>query len=250
MLSIDDRIGSGELLEMFKTYGIKVQKTRLEFGDMCWTGNGPCGECVVAVERKKILDLVQSMQSRRLSGHQLPGMANAYDYAYLLVEGFWGPDDDGRLLVNKQPQSLSYRALDAYLTTLEVKAGLIYRRTISAAETVACVVDLYRWWTEKTWDEHTAHEAVYAPADGNNGRKMLFKPREVSGSEKVLMQLPGVDAGAQQLAKRFKVPNDIGLVAREDWPEIKIRDKSGKFKRIGEMRAERIWRFWHGIHER
>lgn len=246
MLSVDDRIGSGELYNLFKSYGIKVQKTRLEFGDMSWIGNGPNGECAVVVERKRILDLVQSMQSRRLSGHQLPGMALAFDYAYLLVEGFFGPDDDGRLLVNKQPQNLAYRALDSYLHTMEVKAGLIYRRTISPAETVACVVNLYRWWTEKRWDEHTSHEAVYAPAECGGGRRLLFKPRDISGSEKVLMQLPGVDAAAEQLSKKFKVPADISLFTRAEWAELKIKDKSGKFKRFGEARAERLWRFWHG----
>src|ERR1044071_4618368 len=97
ILRIDDRIGSVELAPLFQSYGIKPIVCRLEFGDLDFVGRGPQGGCAIVVERKRINDLVSSIQSKRLSGHQTPGMARSYDYAYLIVEGIWRPAENDQL---------------------------------------------------------------------------------------------------------------------------------------------------------
>src|SRR5262245_47664898 len=173
-IALDTRTGSRELAPLFLPYGIQPQLTKLEFGDLAFEGNGPHGRCAIVVERKQISELVASIQSRRLSGHQLPGMAEAYDYAYLIVEGMWTPGAEGEMqfgygAMNRERfggswrpvhgKGILYRAVDNYLATLELHAGIIYRRTLDPLETVAVIVDLYHWWNDKQWQDHSAHLA-------------------------------------------------------------------------------------------
>jgi len=118
-IDLDYRTGSGELEKLFLPYGIKVNRTKLEFGDLAFEGRGPHGACSIVIERKRITDLIQSMESRRLSGHQLPGMAERYDYCYLIVEGIWRPGQNGELEIRNgswstgHGRALSYRAVIA-----------------------------------------------------------------------------------------------------------------------------------------
>lgn len=245
MISLDNRVGSKELESLFKPYGIKVLLTRLEFGDMSFIGNGPSGSCAVVVERKRITDLVQSITSHRLSGHQLPGMAEQYDYAYLVVEGLWRPGDNGELEIkngqwsSKHSSGLNSRGINNYLSTLELMCGVIVRRTITPKETVAMVVDLYRYWTDKKWCEHKSHQAVYAPAEGGQGRRVSFMRREVSLVEKVALQLPGVgDKTAELIAKRFKSVDRMINATISDWTSI---------PGIGKTTAQRIIESLYGI---
>jgi ERCC4-type nuclease len=238
MLSLDDRAGSGELERYFTPYGIKVNKCRLEYGDLAWEGNGPNGDCMIVVERKRITDLIQSMESKRLSGHQLPGMAEMYDYCYLIVEGMWRPGKDGELEICNGTWSrghgrpLQYRALDSYLMTLELKAGVIYRRTVTPQETVAMIVGAYRWWREKKWDEHESHRAVYAPANGGRGRRMTFRPRKISTAERICMQLPGIDSKAKDVAAHFGSVERMMAASVKEWTGA---------PGVGKVGAKRIW---------
>lgn len=243
MLFIDDRRGSGELSELLTAYGIKAKVLRMPSCDFKWIGKGPNGDCSVGVERKQIGECIQSLQTRRLTGHQLPEAGKDCDYYYLLVEGFWGLDDSGRVSINKQPQGFSYAALNGYLTTLESKAGVIYRRTLSKAETVATVVGLYRWWTEKPWDEHRSHEAIYAP--GPRDRRMIMESREVSACELHASQLPGIDWAARQVANKLKTVDRLCELSEDEWSEMRLRDKNGKFRRIGVARGRKIWTHLH-----
>jgi ERCC4-type nuclease len=236
MISIDDRIGSKELIPYFRDFGIKVYPTRLTFGDVAFNGNGPKGETAVVIERKRITDLIDSMQTKRLSGHQLPGLSDSYDFCYLLVEGMWRPGENGELEVHqgawKQSHSkgLHYRSIDNYLATLELKAGVIYRRTMTVKETVWAIVDLYRWWS-KPWAEHKAHEALYAPVEtGAPGRRMSLVTRKISMVEKMAAQLPGVDSKAAVVAKRFATVLEMCAATEKDWTGIDGIGKIGARK--------------------
>lgn len=241
MLRLDSRTGSGELEKLFKPYGIQPLLCRLDFGDMDWIGNGPSGECAVVVERKRIDDLIQSMQSKRLSGHQLPGMAEQYDYCYLIVEGIWKCGDDGNLLVSNggwHKRGIAYRAVTSYLSTLQLKAGVNVWRSVNEYETVSYVIDQYRWWTQKRWAEHQAHEAVYAPADPTVGRRLTFRPREISLLEKMSMQLPGVDKKAREVAESFKSVQQMANADVERWIKIKGIGKTGAERIVEAIRRK------------
>src|SRR5574341_1238250 len=86
MILLDDRAGSKDLAP-FMPKSVPFTLTRLEYGDVAFSGRGPSGVCTVGVEIKKIPDLVDCIYSGRFAGHQLPGMLDTYDYCYLLVEG-------------------------------------------------------------------------------------------------------------------------------------------------------------------
>ncbi len=243
-LRIDDRIGSKGLARLFAPYGIKPLVTRLEFGDLDFMGSGPHGLCAVCVERKTINDLVQSIQSNRLSGHQLPGMADQYDYGYLLVEGIWRPGKEGNLEVRGgqwgAPQrwggaaiGMSYRAVDNYLTTLEVKTGMIFRRTQDDAETVAVVVDLLKWWG-RPWDSHKSHDKIYAPAHEVEGHKLHLGRAKPNQVELVARTLRGVDDKAKAIGKAFGSVREMVLADEKAWLAIEGVGKVGA-RRIMEV---------------
>lgn len=244
MIRIDSRIGSGELEKLFLPFGIKVAKVTLEFGDFAFEGNGPDGvRYSIGFERKRIGDLQQSIESRRLSGHQLPGIATNYDYCYLMVEGIWRPNKDGLLEVMEGDAwvrtGFAYRALDNYLSSMELKAGMIYRRTTSPYETVCQIVDAYRWWTDKDWEEHGAHEAVYAPVQAPS-RKISFIPREIKLAEKVAMQLPGLDTKARYVAAHFKSMGELAQAPVEEWAKVVWKTRKGMPRRLGLASARKI----------
>jgi ERCC4-type nuclease len=223
-LRLDDRIGSKELVKLFDPHGVTPKVCRLEFGDIDFLGQGPHGECAICVERKTIGDLVASIQSDRLSGHQLPGMASLYDYAYLIVEGIWRPGADGGLEIRKGAwgafrNRMSYQAVDNYLSTLEIKTGLIFRRTSTQAETVAVIVDLAKWWS-KAWADHQSHDRVFSLASPDEGRKLHLARRKPSQVELVAMTLPGVDTKAKEVAKAFRTVKDMVLADERAWRAI------------------------------
>ncbi len=237
MIRLDDRRGSGKLERHFTSYGIRVVKMRLEFGDFDFLGNGPRGVCAVVIERKTIGDLINSMKDRRLSGHQLPGIGEGYDYAYLIVEGTWRPGPDGAVEVPSgkgwRSEGVHYRAVDNYLDGLMLRAGVGVWRTYNELETVAAVVDRYRGWNDKKWHDHHAHDQVYAPATPSDGRRVLLRRREVSLCEKWAMQLKGVDRKARAVAEYFRSGQAMANADEVAWQSI---------KGIGEKVAERsVW---------
>ena len=256
MISIDNRTGSKELAPLFRPYGIPIEVRKLDFGDLAFEGNGPKGRCLIAIERKTITELVQSIESRRLSGYQLPGMADVYDYAYLVIEGIWRPGSQGELIVGHGTldhgrsfggtwspgygQGISYRAVDNYLATMELHAGVIFRRTLTPMETVVTVVDLFHWWNDKTWEKHSAHLAVYAPAVGEMGRSRLnLVRRDIPLAEKWAMQLRGVDSViAQRAAAQFGSALKLAVGLEEEWEEIKGIGRPTAQKIVREINAE------------
>lgn len=215
MISVDYRIGSGELTKYFHQFGVTPKKTKLEFGDFCFEGNGPEGRVAIGVERKRIEDLIDSMTSKRLSGHQLRGISDLYDYGYLIVEGIYRPGPNGEILISNggtqwTTRQTPYRAVDNYLTTLELRAGMMVRRTGRPDETVFVVVDLYRYWNDKLWAEHKSHDEIYAPgavSENVQGRRLHMTRRVLTVGQKtaenIACQLPGIDRRARDVAKFF-----------------------------------------------
>lgn len=220
MILVDGRVGSGELVGMFPA-GMATLG-RLEYGDMAFIGNGKGGvPCMVGVERKKVRDLVNCMVSGRFSGHQLPGLLNAYNVVYLVVEGVWRPGVDGvvevlgrggwvALVLGRMP--VMYDAVVNFLNTITVMTGVRVVSTGGDRETVRVVTALYHWW-EKGWDEHTSHlrekqvEAVY-----------LVKP---SFKQTVAAALPGVGtARSRAVCERFRSVRDMAVAEKGEWLDV------------------------------
>jgi ERCC4-type nuclease len=247
VLELDPRIGSVELAPIISQFGVQASTSRqLPFGDACWEGRGPGNKAVmIGVERKRIDDLLQSMQSKRLQGYQLPGMAEMYDYAYLVVEGFWRPSRDGatiEVMIGPRwvERAISPAAVNNFLMSLSFRTGLVVWRTGMDWETALFLVHQYRMW-RKPWEEHQAHDAVYAPAEsGRGGRRFTLVPRKHSLKEKVALQLPGLDGKAKHVADGFKSVREMANASAEDWAEVKWLTTKGESRRLGKAAADRI----------
>ena len=261
MLLIDHRKDWLLLSQHFKPYGIQIVKAggeeypELEYGDLCWMGCGPDGPCSVGVERKALSDLVSSIQSRRLSGHQLIGMLESYDYCFLVVEGVWRAGKDGELEVRKSvrgkwgwhgleargrrgrgitPPMMLYRELSNYLQTLELKCGVQVVRTSDHRETAAWAAGAYRWF-EKRWDEHRSHEEMYVHVvEPARGKISLRRP---NGVQIVASVSPGVDRKAWGFSEVFKRPRDVATASVKELMKV---------EGIGRVGAEKIVKWWEG----
>ena len=67
------------------------------FGDYCWLEN----DKLQGIERKSIMDFVGSVFSGRLVT-QLRGCSDEYDKVYLLLEGVWDRNDDGKIVIYRK----------------------------------------------------------------------------------------------------------------------------------------------------
>lgn len=248
MILIDERVGSKELLPYFKPYDIQVELAQLSFGDLAFWGNGHDGPVLVGCELKNISDLISSMRSNRLSGHQLPGLMDNYGFVILIVQGIWQCGQDGSIEVPRQGgwlplrignRSVLYREVDHYLATLEHKCGIVVKYTANAGQTAAFVVSRFKWFNDKEWAKHDSHEAIYAPyEDRIASRRGVFTRRTVGPVELVASQFPGVSKKAYDFGKAFKSVHEM-VNAKED---VLV-----KVEGVGKKGAKRIWNWLRDI---
>lgn len=248
MLLIDRRIGSKDLLAPLQAVGLEADLVDLEYADVAFFGRGTRGASVdVGIELKKLNDLVQSLRTGRLAGHQLPGLRTQYEHAWLVVEGLWRADESGLVTTyqGKQrgwcalPGKMRASELEKQVLTLELCGGLHVRYTNSRADTIRFVSNLYRWWTDQALDHHTSHLAVHD------------QPTLVPISEwrQAFTKLPGIGIRmSKAVAEHFD--NSLRRAARAteaEWAAIEVVDEStGKSRRIGAKVAARIVQFLEG----
>ena len=164
MIYIDDRVGSRELAPHLP----RARLRRLHFGDFCFGGGGPNDAPVpVGIERKRIRDLLNSITSGRLTGHQLVGMRNTYEHIYLVIEGRTRTNEYTGVLEEQVgeywcPLALGKRTwltsdILCFLNTLDIHCGVHWHWTYDMTGTAAYIKALHKWWTAKDFDEHRAH---------------------------------------------------------------------------------------------
>lgn len=241
MILLDDRIGSIELLSLFKPYGVDVEPTRLESADAAFAGHGKDGDCMVGIERKRITDLIQSMRDRRLSGSQLPKLLADYSYVFLIVEGMWQPGAGGEvqtwqgngfkpLWAANKP--ILYAEVDNYLNSMSLRGGIEVKRAGTPKETVAQIINLFRSF-DKPWAAHTAHNQIYAPI--STPRKAAFRPRDLTETQKLVRdmaaQIPGIDRKCEAIMDQFPTPRRMFEASPLEWKQI---------DGIGEVLAKKI----------
>jgi len=219
VIYVDRRTGSAELYTPLQARRVPVELTTLEFGDVAFVGHGPQGDILVGVERKRITDLVQSMTSGRLSGHQLPGLVEAYAHRWIVVEGTYRENKHGHLEYpigrgRWETARLSYAAVESYLLTLTMRAGVHVQRTYNLEDTAGWLDYLWRWWTKKEWAEHRSHLSSYDPADPG----IWSRPTLV---HRVAAQLPGIgDEKAAAVAKHFHSVAELVAASEAAWRQI------------------------------
>lgn len=265
MIYLDDRTGSKDLRPYLAGRGIPVVSRRLEYGDASFCGYGPEEEILdIAVERKRITsDLIDSIRSGRLAGHQLIGLQQ-YDRAYLIVEGHYRPNPETGMLeemrwhpgqhkwgwhnvrgLGKQGEGSKYRAVFGALSSYEEFAGVRLRQTLDPQGTAHLILCLYWWWREK-YASHKAHRAFREIGQMRKNGRVLLRPATVM--EEWMARLPHVGIErAPLLAEQFPTVEDLCAARVWDWAqaqagETTVRGGGKSPVRIGRKRAEEIWR--------
>lgn len=239
MILIDDRAGSGPLAAHIKG----SQLCRLEYGDASFGGNGPDGPVLIGIEVKTVSDILSCIHDGRFAGHQLPGMQDAYDYIWLIINGEYRAENPSGLLQihgggRKRwtsrigPRRYMYRDFDSWLISIETRGHMRVRQASNNWGVARIIKDLYRWWNLKQYDEHRAHISPHVL------RGPLAKASLV---QKMASQLPGVGmARSIDVAKRFKNVAEMVAASSEDWVEIPGIGKGISEKVVREMHKKTI----------
>jgi len=220
MLLIDRRAGSGEFAQWITS--VPAILCELEYGDFAFLGNGKDEkDMYIGVERKTITDLQNSIKTGRLTEHQLPGLCDTFDRVYLLVEGIFKEDDDGRLVHwqgNRNwaphPQGISAKEMRGFLFSLEEFAGVRVLYSRSTRDTCEILAQLYNWW-QKPYSSHTSHmkfKIVEFP------EVSIVRPNLVM---KIAAQLPGLGVKkARAVHPTFKTMQEMANAPEELWKQI------------------------------
>lgn len=251
MLLVDNRDGSCELVEPLTARGLPVRSLRMPYGDLAWVGRGLKGcQVSIGVEFKKLGELVQSLRTERLQGHQMVGMRDEFDYCYLLVEGELMYDRQGTLtargpringrpgFVNNMPGQMTIAELLMRLNVLHLCGGLTPILSPSREDTLQLISALYRTWTDKDLDQHRSHIAMY------NAPPLV----PISQQRMTLKTLPRIGMRASKaVADHFG--NNLGrafAASVEEWAGIEVIGDNGKPRKLGKAAAREIVAFIKG----
>ncbi len=245
-LFVDSRLGSSDLIIPLRKYGLDVESTRLEFGDLFWQGRGKKGNLVsIGIEFKRLEELVQALRTERLQGYQMVGMRSMYDYSYLFVEGELLYDRKGNLIKRRgrrgfvpMPGQMTVGELLKRIHVLHLCGGLNPWWTTSRKDTLQSITALYHVWTDVDLDKHRSHIGVYeAPA---------LVP--ISAFRRTVRTFPHIGMRAS-LAVEQHFDGDLSRATMadvEEWSEIETRDDKGKSKRLGTKVATQVIKFCRG----
>jgi ERCC4-type nuclease len=230
---VDDRVGSVEVAEYLSDPVVM----RLKSGDFCWEGQGPEGPVMVGVERKRLRDFINSVESGRLT-NQLLDMQCHYHFLYLVVEGGWYYNKAGmvvhhRKLLKQGTRTFNRKYLDRAINSIAVCAGVFVVRCSSLEDTAGWLESVVEWW-QKDWDKHTAYRVIGSGSYGGN-TVLLKRP---SYTLRMIAQLPGIGwLKAVAIEKEFKTMRELVRASSKD-----IQKVDG----IGKTLSESIRRVLHG----
>ena len=236
MIFIDSRSGSKELAEYIEGAIL----TTLPFGDIYFQGNGPDGEIQIGIERKRIGDLIQSISSGRLSGHQLPGLLEEYGRVYLLVEGAWITDrHTGIIKVYRYGKfkplgesRFSTKRLLGYLVSLNAQTGVSVLTALDVRETAILIQELYQWWSQP-WEKHTALLQVNRLTQPS----AFLRPGKPPLIREIAITLPGIGYDrVRAVEEAFGTVGRMWEATEEEWREV---------EGIGKITAKRAWEALH-----
>lgn len=175
LLLIDERIGSKDLIQPLRDYGVQCELQHLEFADAAFIGRGIAGKDIfIGVELKETRDLISSLHSARFTGHQLPGLLSTYDRVWLLTEGIWRTGSEGILevmaggwrAVSNGKRPILSADLESWLLSQIIRGGIQHWHCSTRKDTIRFLSTLYNWWNNKDLDAHRSHKAIYqAPPD-------------------------------------------------------------------------------------
>jgi len=244
-LLVDQRAGSEELIEPLTKLGLPVEAVYLDFGDLAFQSSDSAGKVYdFGIEFKKIPDVVSSLRSGRLQGHQAPGMLGPkgmYDIGILLIEGEWATSSVGllsqphwegkRRLWTPVPGQMHTSEFLKRLWTFQFTGGMHVLFSGDRRITLSVIDSLYRWGTDKPLDFHASLFSEYHPSG-------FLK---LSDLRVTLKTIPGVGTHVSLAAERaFGSLRRAANATVTEWASLETRDKGGRTKRVGSKTAQRI----------
>ncbi len=248
---IDDR-EDPSLADHLSRFGLPTSVIRLDFGDLAiQSGDG----LLIGYERKRPSDLVNSMQDRRLSGHQLKNMWRCYDRVELIVEGLWRPGEHDELEVFTgklwrplfhRGSGVSFRQVDSFLYSQYECGGVPHWRTGGTVETSHLLASRYHWW-QKDYDLHKSVEALYTNNPSVQKRGAVLRLQgEPNAVTLMAAQIPGIDAKAWDVGRHFNNPTEMIEANVAEWRRVEWIDRKGNVKHFGPDTSREIVRWLRG----
>jgi len=228
IVRLDDRVGAIELRGLLEARRFRVTVERLHSGDALIEGNLAKGRGIIAFERKRLKDVLTSMESHRFAGEQLLKMIkDGHEVLYLVVESIHRENQDNGMLEEPhaghwRPVTLGSRRfmrhdLDAHLTTLELLTPVHVRLTRDPSETVSFIDTVWRWSNGKLWDQHRSHVGFYTQPM-TAGPLSLTKP---SFLRHVASGIPGIGwEKSRDVERKFKNAIEFMLASEKELQEV------------------------------
>ena len=233
MISIDDRIGSREMLPRLRALGCEVELTRMSFGDISFYGNG-IGSVPVSIglEIKEVHDVVQCITSGRFAGHQLPGLIKSYDYVWLLINGqYRSRAKDGVLELYREGKGGGWywqevggdgrgkrwlwRDVESWLSSMSVMGGIRIQHCRDWTEGAQWIKQLHSWFSK---DTHKSHMVMYGGKELYCDQALLMKPSLV---RRLASELPRIGSEKSiAVAAHFHSVSEMMAASEKEWTEI------------------------------
>jgi ERCC4-type nuclease len=238
MVTVDDRMGSRDLLEPLIQLGVPAVSGRLESGDIEIVGNGPGGNPILlGYEYKALSEVITAIQTGRLA-EQLRVMCDAYSRSTLLIYGFVRAGDEGELLtlVGREwrpagfgKRQLNYVGFQGALSSMRVMLGVDSVIVPTKTEAAWWLRAQYHWWCCKEWEQHTTHKGLMERPVSEH---TTFRPGRTPLRVYIAKELPGIGTGKlEAIEARFRTTREMIMAQEADWREI---------EGIGEVTAKKI----------
>lgn len=228
-----------------------IEVIELDAGDVAFAGQGPDGAVSIGIEIKTLPDLIQSIDTNRFTGHQLPLLHENYHIPWLLIEGQWRAAADGTIEVLKEPKPVGlqpgkktrtakwyplhgrawkWKEVRNWLTTMEMHGGVRVVMTRDRIETARWCAAMWEWWL-KDWGMHKSHLAL-------KSQPFVGPLRHATLVEKLALQIPGLGQHrARLVGASFGSPAEMFAADVARWDAI---------EGIGKTIAENVWNALHG----
>jgi hypothetical protein len=179
---------------------------------------------------------MHSARSGRYAGEQLRKLVGEHDFAFLIVEGLVRPNPQTAVMeqgwfkprdgdenrgwlgwydVRVGQSGFPYSEMDNFLTTQALHTPVKVKWSPDAPSTATQLVNLYRWFNDKEWEEHKSCFAIYTPPPPT---VMLVKPSVV---RRVAVQLEHVGwERSGPLAQRFRTVLDLCIATERELQEV------------------------------
>ena len=233
--------------DMIKALGSIAVPLPIAVGDACFSGIGVNGDVIlVAVERKKIGDMVSCiLDGRYLHQAQISKELGA-DILCLIVEGAIRSNPDDGLLevpvwgINPRTMrraqlwepvkpTISYSRFDQYLTELDYLANIIVKRSADVRETASIIKALWDNFQTAPDKHNSLHQIFSAPPP----RVFLTRPSLV---RRVAKEISGIGwERSAAVADEFPTVRAMVDAGVKDWESIEGIGKKTAQKAVRDL---------------